>query len=106
MTTQHTPGPWEIIESNGQIETTVCGPIKATYRRTRNVSDEERTANMAAMEIEAMANAHLIAAAPALLAAAEVIARTKAIRTQLELYDPKALEQIEASIKQAKEGAA
>ena len=46
---------WEIHEiPTGQLETTVCGPIKIRYRRTMNISQEERAANMAAMEAEAL----------------------------------------------------
>ena len=66
--------PWEIIErDNGELETTVTGPIKVRYRRTLNVSEEERAENIRLMTEEAEANAHLIIAAPDLLEAAKPV---------------------------------
>ncbi|KKM22271.1 hypothetical protein LCGC14_1627040 [marine sediment metagenome] len=82
---EHTPGPWEVEVTESTIETSVCGPIKMRYKRTLNVSNEDRERNMADMEAEAMANARLIAAAPDLLAAcALLIGRLKHLEPYLE----------------------
>lgn len=66
---KHTPGPWEVIETETGIETTICEGVRTTYRRTLNIPESERTENMRLMEEEANANARLIVAAPDLLAA-------------------------------------
>jgi hypothetical protein len=67
---KHSRTPWYIEIGDDDIQTSVCGPIKARFRRTLGISGSERAANIEAMEDEAMANAHLIVAAPDLLEAA------------------------------------
>ena len=63
--TKHTPGPWEVEEhENGDIETSVCGLVKTTYR-----SGPSGGLDLKQMKEEALANARLIAAAPDLLGA-------------------------------------
>jgi len=68
---EHTPGPWEVIEhEDGSIQTSICGAISSRYCRDNKV-----------MGIEAMANAHLIAAAP------EMLAGLKKAIDELENYE-------------------
>ena len=65
----YTPGPWDIIVTQDAIETTICGPVKTTYR-----ADSDRACGQ--MRAEAIANARLICAAPDLL---DVVTRFLAV---------------------------
>lgn len=68
MTTQHTPGPWEIAgpaDSQGEAFLIVAGDKNIAY--TGDTFDEEKHEGVITAEDEA--NARLIAAAPDLLAA-------------------------------------
>ena len=52
-----TPGEWEVIDVHGELHTTACYGVIARY-----------TSDQGAMRCEAEANAHAIAAVPALIA--------------------------------------
>ena len=73
-TTQHTPGPWKVSDKRDadcSVVTSPTGPVAKTYW-TQNVP-------------EMRANAHLIAAAPELLAA------LKALEGSFEKHRPKTM---------------
>lgn len=94
MTRKHTPGPWRF-----QASKQGAGPDQR-YIITDNSqqigSKQQRTGSA-----EGYANACLIAAAPALLAALKVMVLTPGILAHLEATDPMALEQARAAIAKA-----
>ena len=98
MTTQHTPYEESVEEAR----------LDHLRQPGSNSLRERYWTRLARHESYAEGYLRAKAETAPLLAALKIIARTRVIRTQLELYDPKALEQLEAAIKQAKpkEGAA
>lgn len=96
---KHTPGPWEIVQQDAGIVIRTESPKKTKYGASRYAaiggferSDSEQIA-------EAMANAHLMASAPELLAAL-ILAKDMMIANDLSL--PRTFEVIDEAIAKAK----
>ena len=62
-TTQHTPGPWKLGDSDWSIITGPCTRFTANHHRLAGICTIDHSEN----ELEDAANARLIAAAPAML---------------------------------------
>jgi hypothetical protein len=94
---KHTPGPWEIVQSDHGIVVRTESPKKTRYGASRYAaiggferSDPQQLA-------EALANARLIAAAPELLEALQILFE----RANRNSIDPFALQQAVAAIVKA-----
>ena len=92
--TQHTPLPWRIVGTNmpGKLEIQWSPPDNRGYKVVCIFWRDGP---------EDVANARLIAAAPDLLAALQVLVLTPHILYYLEANDPMALEQARAAIAKA-----
>jgi hypothetical protein len=96
-TTRPTPGPWTVDADLARSNRVVSGPegeviaeVLATDDTLPDEPDPERDAN-----------AQLVAAAPALRAALQVLVLAPRIRGWLTRHDPKALEQAVKALRQA-----
>lgn len=69
MTTQHTPGPWEVVHAEYGIVVRTESPTKTKYGASRYAAIGGFDRNEPDQLAEAQANARLIAAAPDLLEA-------------------------------------
>lgn len=94
--TQHTPGPWKVLNTPTRKETfwAICTASEAPVQALICLVDGKSKAHQEKPEM-AEANARLIAAAPALLEACKA-----ALKCQLDGLDENTVDDLEAAIRQ------
>lgn len=102
MKTEHTAGPWEVWDEHYEVYAGVKrnepGQIVGAF--IASLTDAAEDGDLDEYEVEA--NAHLIAAAPDLLAACEKALNSGAIKFANNALDRGIREDLEAAIKKAR----
>jgi len=91
--TKHTPGPWKLFKKDGSCDLRVDGYGVICDFMVDGPNEE--------MDVEAIANAHLIAAAPELLEACKA-ANLRLLQQKSTLADSDILDLLQAAITKAK----